>query len=215
MDDTRKDSVIGPDTVIEGQLRGNGRIVIVGRVQGDISTQSVLIDDAGAVYGALRAEDAEVNGTMQGDVYVRGLIRIGSTGTVAGDVEYDKIAMEQGGTLSATLRNVPPHLAGDLELSVRQGGTVRITTVDLTAFDPDDAAEDLTYRVSNASGGFVAFDEARDQPVTTFTQADLEKGRILFVHDGGAPSAGFEVVVADAKGATSGRPQHVTVTIKG
>jgi hypothetical protein len=49
-----------------------------------------------------------------------------------------------------------------------------------------------------------------------FTQADLEAGRITFTHDGTNTSvAGFDVVVADHTGATSGAPQSVTVTVRG
>ncbi len=216
MNEAKTDSIIMADTVVEGDLSSAGRVVVNGRVQGSLTAPSVVINDTGAVYGSLRAESAEVLGAVQGEIFVRGLLSIASTGSVSGDVEYDKIAMEQGGNLSATLRNVPPHLAGDLDLTVHRGGSVRITTEDLTAFDPDDAAEDLTYMVSEATHGFVALDSAHDLSIGTFTQADIEDGRVIFVHDGaGAPAAGFEVVVADAKGATSGQSQHVSVAVKG
>ncbi len=52
--------------------------------------------------------------------------------------------------------------------------------------------------------------------VINFTQADIEAGRVLFVHDGGdSTSANFDVLVADDSGATSGRAQTVTVHVKG
>jgi len=118
--------------------------------------------------------------------------------------------MAQGGTLSATLRNVPPHLAGDLNLSVDRGGSVQITTADLTAFDPDDDAKDLTFTVTTPTSGFVALTS-----ISQFTQADLENGRVIFVHDGGSTqAAGFDTIVADAKGATSGQTQHVSVSVR-
>jgi cytoskeletal protein CcmA (bactofilin family) len=208
-------SVIMADTVIEGDVIAKGKVTVNGRVQGNLSAQSVEISQSGGIYGSLRAQSAEVHGAIQGDVSILGLIRIGETGSVNGKVEYGKIAMEQGGTLSATLRNVPPHLAGDLQLNVDRGGSVRITTLDLTAFDPDDTAEDLTYTVTNPSNGFVALASARTASISKFTQADLESGRILFVHDGAqAPTAGFDTIVSDAKGATSGKVQHVNVSVK-
>ena len=208
-------SVIMADTVIEGDVIAKGPITVNGRVQGNLSAQSVEISQSGGIYGSLRAQSAEVHGAVQGNVSVLGLIRIGETGSVNGTVEYGSIAMDQGGTLSATLRNVPPHLAGDLQLTVDRGGSVRITTVDLTAFDPDDAVEYLTYTVTNPSNGFVALASARSASISTFTQADLESGRILFVHDGAnAPTAGFDTVVSDAEGATSGKVKHVNVSVR-
>ncbi len=215
MSESTTKSVIMADTVIEGDVIAKGQVTVSGRVQGNLSAQSVEISQSGGIYGSLRAQSAEVHGAVQGDVSILGLIRIGETGSVNGMVEYGKIAMEQGGTLSATLRNVPPHLAGDLQLTVDRGGSVRITTLDLTAFDPDDTAEDLTYTVTNPSNGFVALASARSASISTFTQADLESGHILFVHDGAqAPAAGFDTIVSDAQGATSGKVQHVNVSIR-
>ena len=209
-------SIIMSDAVIEGDVTSNGEIVVKGRVQGNLSAQSVEVGETGGVYGSLKAKDADVYGDVQGDVSIIGLIRIGQTGSVTGDVAYGRISMEQGGNLSATMRNVPPHLSGDLHVTVKRGGAVRITTVDLTAFDPDDSAKDLTYKVANPVGGRVALSADQATAVTQFTQADLEAGRVMFVHDGSAAdTAGFDTVVTDSKGATSGEARHVTVDVKG
>ena len=52
-------------------------------------------------------------------------------------------------------------------------------------------------------------------PIDFGAQADLESGRILFVHDGAnAPTAGFDTVVSDAEGATSGKLKHVNVSVR-
>ncbi|MBU2583433.1 MAG: polymer-forming cytoskeletal protein [Alphaproteobacteria bacterium] len=203
-----------PGTVIEGEVVAKGPLTINGRVQGNLTAQSVTISRTGGIFGSLRAQNAVVHGDVQGEVSVIELISIGETGSVSGRVEYGRIAMAEGGSLSATLRNVPPHLSGDLNLSVARGGSVQITTVDLTAFDPDDSARDLTYTVSRPKNGFVAFAAEPSTSIGTFTQADLEGGRLVFVHSGAtAPTAGFDTIVSDAKGATSGEPRHVTVSV--
>ena len=68
---------------------------------------------------------------------------------------------------------------------------------------------------SNARNGFVAFVDVPGRPVARFTQADLEGGRVSFMHDGSAtPSASFDIVVADRSGATSGAPQTVKVAVR-
>lgn len=209
-------SVIMGDLVVEGDVISRGAIEVNGRVQGNLTAQSVKISKSGEVYGSLKALNAEVLGAVQGDVRVRDLIRIGDTGSVSGDIEYGRIAMDQGGTLSATLRNVPPHLSGDFNLTVVRGGAVKITTEDINAFDPDDDATSLTYNISNPLNGFVAMASSRATAVVTFTQADLEGGQVLFVHDGSsAPAAGFDAIVVDAQGATSGAAKHVSVTVGG
>ncbi len=216
MTDLGSKSVIMGDLVIEGDVVSKGAVEVNGRVQGSLSAQSVTISKTGEVYGSLKAQNANVNGSVQGDVRIRELIRIGDTGSVSGDVEYGRIAMDQGGELSATLRNVPPHLSGDLDLTVAKGGAVTITTEDLNAIDPDDDATDLTYNISNPMNGFIAMASARSSAIIKFTQADLEGGQVLFVHDGSsAPAAGFDAFVVDGKGATSGAAKHVTVSVRG
>jgi hypothetical protein len=113
------------------------------------------------------------------------------------------------------VRNIPPALGGDLDLTVSKGGVVRITTADLNALDPDDKPENLTFHISNPFGGHLALSKNPAQPVTTFSQADLENGLVYFAHDGSAaPKAQFDVEVSDVSGGTSGTPQTVNVAVR-
>ncbi len=209
------EAVIQEDTVIKGEISNCDYIEVYGYIEGELTSSRVMVREGGKVFGTLRAGDAEVQGIVQGEIFVNRLIKIGSTGNVNGDVEYGQIAMDLGGELSAKLRNVPPEIKGDLELHVGRGKAVRITLVDLNAVDPDDDAKDLSFTVSNAHGGFVAHQRAPTTPVKEFTQADLENGAVAFVHDGGnGANAGFDVQVVDAKGATSGAPKSVSVVVQ-
>jgi len=143
-------------------------------------------------------------------------MNVRSTGCVTGKVQYGRLAMELGGDLSAELRNVPPTIGGDLDLAVAKGRSVRLTLQDLNALDPDDEAHELTFTVSGARNGRVALSDEPDRSVETFTQADLERGSVMFLHDGTETlSASFDVVVADKAGATSGAAQTVKVAVRG
>jgi cytoskeletal protein CcmA (bactofilin family) len=207
-------AVIAEDMVLKGEIR-NGRLVEVkGYVEGSIASERLVVHPGGRVYGTVKAGTAEVHGALQGKVSVRQLISIGQTGSVHGEVHYGKLAMAAGGELSAEVRNVPPELAGDLRLTVRRGRSVAITADHLTAVDPDDPPETLFYAVTRPSNGFVARSDAPGMPLQRFTQADILAGRMLFVHDNAAaPECGFDVVVTDHAGATSGAAQHVTVVV--
>ncbi|MEL6374398.1 MAG: polymer-forming cytoskeletal protein [Pseudomonadota bacterium] len=210
-----RDAMIGTDTIIEGEIQNGRRIDVFGYIEGKLSAEHVVVHPGGRVYGMLNAGQAEVHGTLQGEVTVTNLIRIGANGTVLGDVQYGQLAMEAGGNLSADVRNVPPELSGDFDLEVQRGRAVTITVRDLTAIDPDDDATDLTYSVTNARSGSIAYTSTPAQPITQFSQADLAAGRVMFVHDGSpANLGGFDVMVRDSKGATSGAPQHVEVAVR-
>lgn len=208
-------ALISADTVLRGEIRDGREIVIFGYVEGTLAAEAVTIGEGGRFYGTLKAESARIEGEAQGEIFVKHLIDIRRSGRVLGKVEYGALAMEEGGELSAELRNVPPRLSGDLDLTVGRGRSVALTLLDLNAIDPDDAAGDLVFTVSHAANGHLVLSSNLHVPIERFTQADLEEGRVMFVHDGAkSPTAGFKVSVSDSKGATSGSAQSVRVSVR-
>lgn len=215
MSDNRGVLVIGEDAILKGEIKNCREIEIYGYVEGKLDAGRVVVHPQGRLYGTIKAETADVHGEMQGDVRVRQLISIRNTGSVTGNVKYGRLAMEEGAELAATVRNVPPSVAGDLDISVGRGRSVRITTADITAIDPDDHAHTLTFSVSNASNGFIAYVNSPSSPISAFTQAELEQGSVLFAHDGStSETAKFDIIVADKAGATSGAAQTVNVAVR-
>ncbi|MFT4078637.1 polymer-forming cytoskeletal protein [Rhodomicrobium sp.] len=211
-----REAIIQEDTIIKGKIRNCRQMEIHGYVEGELAAESVIVHQGGTFFGTLKTDQADVAGSLQGEVFVKNLISIRSSGVVNGNVRYGQLAMEMGADLSAELRNVPPKLAGDLDVTVKRGRSVVITTEDLTAIDPDDSADELSYAVSNASNGIVALAANAGISVDRFTQADIEAGRVLFVHDGGdSNTASFDVLVSDESGANSGRAQTVHVNVRG
>ncbi len=214
MDATNGVLVISSDTAFKGSVRNCKRLEVYGYLEGDVQAVELIVHNGGNVYGQAKTGSAEVSGILQGDVVVDGLFKIHATGVVAGNVHYGRLAMEQGADLSATLRNVPPRLMGDFEVSVVRGRAVRITSEDITAVDPDDTASDLVFTVSGATHGAITLTGANG-PQSSFTQADVIGGRVLFLHDGAsAETASFDVQVTDKSGAASGPPQTVKVTVR-
>jgi cytoskeletal protein CcmA (bactofilin family) len=215
MPDNRGVLILGEDAVLKGEVTSGRRIEVWGYVEGGVTASEVVVQEGGRLFGYVRSDTAEVRGTVQGDVRVQQLFALRSTGSASGKIKYGRLSIEEGAELSAHIRNIPPAIAGDLDLSVDKGRSVRITLADLNAVDPDDKAEDLTLQISNAQGGFVALSSAPKQPVSTFSQADLASGQVLFVHDGSnAQKARFDVHVTDASGATSGEPKTVNVAVR-
>ena len=139
----------------------------------------------GRCYGTVQVESADVHGTLQGEVFVKQLITIRTADRVNGNVQYGRLAMEMGANLSAEVRNVPPTLAGDLDLTVDKGKSVRITLQDLTALDPDDDAQHLTFTVSRAKNGFVTMiDRSRAPGGRRSRRPTSSAATVLFRHDG-------------------------------
>lgn len=215
MEDKSRVLIIRDDTFLKGEIRNAAHVEVFGYVEGEIAAEQLVVQQGGRCHGRVKVQRADVRGLLQGDVVVRELINVRSTGEVTGNVKYGRLAMELGGTLTAEMRNIPPSIAGDLDLSVDKGKAVRITLQDLSALDPDDAAQHLTFTVSDVRNGFLTLAHNPGYPVDTFTQADLEQGTVLFHHDGtNDPLASFAVVVADRAGATSGAAQTVKVAVR-
>jgi cytoskeletal protein CcmA (bactofilin family) len=214
--DYRGVMVLTQDAVLKGEVRNCRQAHLYGYVEGNLYADDLIVHEGGRCFGTVRAGSATIAGALQGDVFVKNLIRIEGTGDVAGNIHYGQLAMETGGHLSADLHNVPPALSGDMNVSVRRGGSVVVSTHDLTALDPDDRPDQLTYRITTVRNGYLALTQAPGAAVYGFSQDDLMAGRVMFVHDGAsADKASFDAVVADHTGATSGPAQTVSVSVAG
>ncbi len=215
MNNSENLTIISQNTQLKGDIKSGRHLEIYGYVEGDIKVEKIIVHEGGKLFGTLHAGEADIGGTVQGDITIRNLMNIDRTGSVTGNVKYGRLALESGGELSAELRNIPPEIGGDLHLNVSRGKSVPITLSDLSAFDPDDGATALTFTVSNAKGGIVAFANAPAAPIGKFTQADLESGKVMFVHNGGRiTDASFDVIVVDGSGATSGDAKTVAIDVR-
>ena len=213
MSGSSRNLVVSEDMIIKGQVRNCGQIDVFGLVEGEIYAEMVVIHPGGRFLGMAKVHAADIRGQFEGRALIKNLMHIRETGNVIGDVRYGRLAVEPGGNLSGDLKNVPPEIFGDLTVEVAQGKAVTVTTQDLNGFDPDDGADSLVFSVLKTESGIVRLAGA-SSPVKTFSQQDLVSGRVQFVHDGSRSGrAGFDVVLTDAQGATSGAPITVDVVV--
>ena len=87
-------------------------------------------------------------------------------------------------------------------IALRQGESVTLSTLNIGATDADTSSAAWLYGVSDVSGGRFELAEAPGRAIGLFTHAELEQGRVRFVHDGSQAAPAFVVSVNDA-GATS------------
>ena len=137
------------------------------------------------------------------------------TGIASFDVvaEDDEGAQSSPFTITATVIpfNDAPTLAGDQSIDVDEGNSVVLTTTDISGADVDDVAADLTFTVSNLVNGEI---QINGVTASTFTQADLEAGDVIFLHDGSETTSGsFDVSLADDDNASAGTALNVTANV--
>lgn len=93
--------VVGRDIVLTGEIATCEKLVIEGRVEGDIAeTQHLEIAETGRFKGRAEVQDCVVAGACEGELTVAGLLTIRAKGRVKGDVRYVEIEIQRGGRLS-------------------------------------------------------------------------------------------------------------------
>lgn len=98
---------VGPDIQMKGEITTCDRVVIEGAVDATLSdVHTVELAQSGSLKGTAEVEDAEISGSFEGDLIVRGRLIIYSTGVIRGNVTYGEIEIERGGQISGNIRNV-------------------------------------------------------------------------------------------------------------
>ncbi|NXV81241.1 CSPG4 protein, partial [Atlantisia rogersi] len=77
-----------------------------------------------------------------------------------------------------------PRLRVNAGLQLREGATAAISPYVLSAEDEDSPAEEVTYSIQQPANGKVVLRSAPGTEVRRFTQAQINNGLILFVHQG-------------------------------
>jgi cytoskeletal protein CcmA (bactofilin family) len=98
-------SVIGATTVVRGNLRGEGSLEILGRVEGDVSiTGDVVVGESGRVRGQVSAGKISVLGAVQGDLRATQAVLVERGGKVAGDLSAPRIGIANGALVRGNVR---------------------------------------------------------------------------------------------------------------
>jgi cytoskeletal protein CcmA (bactofilin family) len=98
-------SVIGPDTVVHGNVRGQGSLEILGRVDGDVQlTGDVSVGEGGAVRGNISAATISVSGAVQGDLRASAAVLVERGGRVLGDLAAPRIGIASGALVRGSVR---------------------------------------------------------------------------------------------------------------
>lgn len=106
--------------------------------------------------------------------------------------------------------NQPPTVTTNNGLTVSEGGSGVVSKGSLETTDPDNSPDQLTYSVS--SGPSHGTLQIGGNPVTTFTQADINAGILSYVNDGNDyTSDSFIFTVSDGQLSTTATTFNITI----
>ena len=125
------ETMVGPNTEINGDLRFNGWCHVDGTVNGNITadpdTDSHLtISEDANVDGGVTVPNVQLNGIVRGDVYASERVELGPTARVIGNVYYNLIEMAIGAEINGKLVHKPEGQVTLISQTTRIDKTVAI-----------------------------------------------------------------------------------------
>ncbi len=90
-------NTIGKGTVVTGDIESYGNIRIEGKVVGNIHSKSkIVLGDGSIVEGNIYAQNAEIEGAVQGALEIKDVLNLKSTASIDGDIHTAKLVTEPG-----------------------------------------------------------------------------------------------------------------------
>jgi cytoskeletal protein CcmA (bactofilin family) len=91
-------------TTIEGEIKSESNIRIDGKVKGIIVTKGrLVVGTTGVIDGEVVCKDADIEGSVNGQIRVSGLLSLKETSKFSGDIVTNKLNIQTGAMLSGTL----------------------------------------------------------------------------------------------------------------
>jgi len=92
-----KETVIGVETRVSGEIRGDEDLLVKGRVDGKIQLSQALTVDKGAIVQAdVDVKNLVVAGTLVGNIVASESVRLHASARVVGDLASPRMMMEAG-----------------------------------------------------------------------------------------------------------------------
>ena len=89
-------TIIGAGTVVEGLLKVSASTRIDGTVNGDITSEGVVvIANEGVVNGNISAVDVKISGTVKGNLTISGKTELVSCGKLIGDIKTGSLSIDE------------------------------------------------------------------------------------------------------------------------
>lgn len=90
-------------TSIKGDIQANGDFRMDGTLEGNITlTGKLVIGEQGHIHGNVVCQNANVIGTIDGNLSVKEFLTLYSTSRVKGDIVANKLAIEPGAYFTGT-----------------------------------------------------------------------------------------------------------------
>lgn len=95
--------VIGPKTVVKGEVTGDEDVVVDGTIEGQIRiTRDLKVGNGGVVRATVEAQSIVISGEVVGDCGAATRVEIQATGRVTGNLRAPRIVIAEGAMFKGT-----------------------------------------------------------------------------------------------------------------
>jgi cytoskeletal protein CcmA (bactofilin family) len=95
--DSDIESLIGENTVFEGNLKATGAVRVLGSLQGEIESKgAVYVEERATVSARVTAAQVIVAGKIDGQISCTGKVEIRPTGRVTGEIQAGALIIQEG-----------------------------------------------------------------------------------------------------------------------
>lgn len=117
------DTLIGTNTVLEGNIESEGTIRVDGKVKGDLKIDGDLyVGGNGCIIGNVYANNVHLSGTVEGNIHSKGVLRVLSTAKLYGDIQVHSLVTDEGGIFQGkcSMLDVPSVNTSQEKISVKK-----------------------------------------------------------------------------------------------
>ena len=100
---TKATTTVSIDLNIVGNISTQGIVNVKGKVEGDIRSQKVVIENGGLVEGCIYANELVIFGKFQGRIQAD-KVEIASSGLVRGELVYERLTIDDGAHLDVNFQ---------------------------------------------------------------------------------------------------------------
>ena len=119
LDENAVATIIGPGTVIKGEVLSKGTVRVEGRVEGRLECEdTIVIQETGTVKADLIAGQVIISGTVEGNTFAHERLEITSQGKVIGNITAPRISIAEGVIFEGQCTMKPPGKAAAPEKKI-------------------------------------------------------------------------------------------------
>ncbi|MEE9466092.1 MAG: polymer-forming cytoskeletal protein [Candidatus Neomarinimicrobiota bacterium] len=121
---SQTNTIVGPNTVLQGNLEIKGSVLVYGTVLGDVRAQGqVRTAKDSVIKGAVVAQEAVIDGELDGSLTTKGRATLGSSARMVGELCAQLLVIEEGAQYSGKCKMDGAKIKS--EPQVRDGSTAK------------------------------------------------------------------------------------------